>query len=67
MRKELLAGLTEDQIEKVKACDNVADLIQLAKDEGVELNDEQLEAVSGGGACSSTDDNKKTNHHKIDS
>lgn len=48
MRKELLEGLTKDQVVKVKACDNPADLLQLAKDEGVELNKEQLEAVSGG-------------------
>ncbi len=63
MRKELLRGLTEDQIAKVKACDNTSDLLQLAKDEGVELNDEQLAAVSGG-ACSSE---KKDNHRKIES
>lgn len=56
MRRELLKGLTEDQIEKVKACDDIKDLMQLAKDEGVELNEEQLNAISGG-ACSSFDDN----------
>ena len=61
MRKELLKGLTEDQIEKVKACENTKDLLQLAKDEGVELNEEQLKAVSGG-ACSSSSD--KDNHKK---
>ena len=49
MRQELLKGLTEDQIAKVKACDDINDLLQLAKDEGVELNDEQLNAISGGG------------------
>lgn len=48
MRKELLKGLTEEQIKLVNQCDNIDDLLQLAKDEGVELNDEQLEAVSGG-------------------
>ena len=40
MRKELLKGLSEEQIKKVEA---------LAKAEGVQLSDEQLEAVSGGG------------------
>ena len=64
MKKELLKGLTEEQIAKVKACGNTADLIQLAKDEGVELNEEQLQAVSGG-ACSETTNNK--NHRRIDS
>lgn len=53
MRKELLKGLTEEQIAKAKACDDVRDLVQLAKDEGVELNEEQLKAISGG-ACSPT-------------
>lgn len=51
MRAELLKGLTQDQIDKVKACDDINDLIQLAKDEGVDLSEEQLAAISGG-ACS---------------
>lgn len=58
MRQDLLNGLTEDQISKVRACDNVNDLLQLAKDEGVELTDEQLAAISGG-ACSNSSDRKK--------
>lgn len=59
MRKELLKGLTEEQIEKVKACDDVHDLLQLAKDEGVELNEEQLNAISGGACSEDTDEHKK--------
>ena len=55
MKEELLKGLTEEQIAKVKACDDVKDLLQLAKDEGVELTEEQLNAISGGGC----DGNKK--------
>ena len=58
MRKELLKGLTEEQIAKAKACGDVRDLIQLAKDEGIELNEEQLNAISGG-ACSSTGEHRK--------
>jgi hypothetical protein len=58
MKQELLKGLTEEQIAKVKACDDVNDLLQLAKDEGVALTDEQLAAVSGG-CDSSNKDNKK--------
>ena len=50
MRQELLKGLTEDQIEKVKECSDIKDLLQLAKDEGVVLTSEQLAAVTGG-AC----------------
>lgn len=65
MKKELLKGLTEDQIAKVKACDNTKDLLQLAKDEGVELNEEQLAAVSGG--CGSSRDSDDVKHRKIES
>ena len=49
MRNELLKGLSQEQLEKVNRCKNGSDLLQLAKDEGFELNDEQLAAVSGGG------------------
>ena len=64
MNKKLLAGLTEEQIAKVKACDSHSDLLVLAKDEGVELNDEQLAAVNGGCSSGTKDDVK---HRKIDS
>lgn len=60
-KQELLKGLTESQIVMVKECGDVNDLLQLAKDEGVELTEEQLDAVSGGG-CGGSDDNK--NHRK---
>ena len=52
MKQELLKGLTEKQIAKVKACKNHEELLALAKAEGIELTSEQLETVSGGGACS---------------
>ena len=55
MKKELLKGLTDEQIAKVKACKNQEELLKLAKEEGIELTDEQLEAVSGG-ICTSTPD-----------
>ena len=48
MREELLKGLTEAQIEKLKACKNNEEILKAAKEEGIELNEEQLEAVSGG-------------------
>ena len=54
MKKELLKGLTEEQIAKIKACKNQDELLALAKEEGIELSDEQLEAVSGGGCFSSS-------------
>ena len=53
MKEELLKGLTEEQISKAKACKNQEELLALAKAEGIELSDEQLEAVSGGW-CSET-------------
>ena len=65
MREVLLKGLTEEQIAKVKAFDNVNDLFQLAKDEGVELNNEQLDAVSGG-ACSKTEEDSSPRNRRID-
>ena len=49
MRKELLEGLSEEQIAKIRACKSQEEILQLAKKEGVELSEEQLEAVSGGG------------------
>ena len=56
MKKEMLIGLTEEQIAKVKACKTTEELLALAKAEGVELTDEQLNAVAGGGKdyCQST-------------
>ena len=48
MREELLKGLTEAQIEKFKACKNNEEILMAAKEEGIELTEEQLEAVSGG-------------------
>lgn len=49
MRKELLEGLTEEQIAKLRECKSVDEILAVAKEEGVELNEEQLAAVSGGG------------------
>lgn len=54
MKEELFKGLTEEQIAKVKACKNTEEILALAKEEGIELTDEQLEAVSGG-ACTMWD------------
>jgi hypothetical protein len=53
MREELLKGLTEEQIKKVKACKSPEEIMEVAKAEGVALNEDQLEAVSGGGCFSS--------------
>ena len=47
-KKELFGNLTQEQLNKARACKNQEDLLALAQQEGVELTDEQLEAVSGG-------------------
>lgn len=40
--------LTPDQQDKARACKSAEDVLALAREEGYELSDEQLEAVSGG-------------------
>ena len=40
--------LTPELQEKARACKDVTDLVELAKEDGVELTDEQLDAVAGG-------------------
>lgn len=57
-KKELLKGLTPTQIEKVYKCKHQVELLELAKIEGIELSDEQLNAVVGGGCY---DNNASTN------
>ena len=44
--------LTEEQRAKAKACETPEELLALAREEGYELSDEELEGVSGGwGTC----------------
>ena len=50
-KKDLLKGLSNEQLAKARSCQSTEELLALAKAEGVELNDEQLEAVSGGAIC----------------
>ena len=52
MKEELFKGLSEEQMAKLKDCNNVEELLALAKQEGLELTDDQLEAVNGG--CGTT-------------
>lgn len=40
--------LTPEQQEKAKMCKTPEELLALAKEEGVELSDEQIEGISGG-------------------
>ena len=43
-----IEGLTPEQQEKVKGCSTPEEMLAVAQEEGYELSDEQLEAVSGG-------------------
>ena len=52
MEKDLLKGLTKEQIEKIRTCQNQDEILKLAKDEGIQLSEEQLEAVNGGNCFS---------------
>ena len=54
MKEELLKGLTEEQIARVRACKSNEEILKIAKEEGIELTDEQLRAVNGG-ACNSSE------------
>ena len=40
--------LTPEQMEKARACKSSDELVELAKAEGIELTDEQLDAIAGG-------------------
>lgn len=44
-----LDELSDDLKAKVLACKSPEELLALAKEEGYELSDDELEAVSGGG------------------
>ena len=44
-----MEGLSKDQITKLEQCKNNDEILAVTKEEDVELNEEQLEAVNGGG------------------
>ena len=41
-------NLSPEAREKAKACTNTEEVLALAKEEGIELSDKELEAISGG-------------------
>lgn len=67
LREELFRGLTEQQISKVRSCKNPSEILALAKEEGVDLTDEQLEAINGGACSDSTDKSTDNGHRKYES
>ena len=46
--KEMYDGLSDDLKAKVVTCKTGEELVALAESEGIELTDEQLDALSGG-------------------
>ena len=46
--KKMFDGLSDDLKNKVTECHTSEELMNLAKTEGIELSDEQLDAISGG-------------------
>ena len=53
-----IKDLTPEQMEKARACSSADELIELAKAEGIELSDDQLDAVAGGGNWEGCPDNQ---------
>ena len=47
--KKMFDGLSDDLKKKATECRTSEELMALAKSEGIELTDEQLDAISGGG------------------
>ena len=47
-KEELLKSLTPEQLEKVKACKNADEILELAHEEGVDISEEQLHMITGG-------------------
>ena len=46
--KKMYNSLSDDLKKKATECKNAEELMELAKTEGIELTDEQMDAISGG-------------------
>ena len=48
MIRKFLDGQSEEDIARIRNCQSLEEFIALMKEKGIELSDEQLDAVSGG-------------------
>ena len=48
-REKYIQSLAPEMQERMRACDTVEDMLMIARQEGLELPDEALDAVYGGG------------------
>ena len=48
-------NLTDEQRAKARACNTPEEIMSLAKEEGYELSEEELDGIAGGGVWSSCD------------
>lgn len=44
----IIEDLSPELLEKAKACESAEELFALAKEEGIELGEKELEAINGG-------------------
>lgn len=49
-----IKNMTDEQKAKARSCASLEEMLELAQEEGQELSDEQLEAISGGGVWNDT-------------
>ena len=61
--KELYNGLSEELKKKATECKTAEELMALAKSEGIELTDEQLDVISGGTEWFCGDHNQDVGGH----
>ena len=61
--KEMFDGLSEDLKKKATECKSADELMELAKSEGIELTDEQMDAISGGVEWFCGDHNQNVGDH----
>ena len=61
--KKMFEGLSDDLKEKATACKTAEELMELAKSEGIELTDEQLDTISGGVEWFCGDHNQDVGSH----